>query len=273
MKIVFCNQYGGQTGTSANLACIASYFGLHRDDSVVMMQTLYDKNHLDEAFFQGNRQSVEFGDCGIDTLTRMIKSERINKEMIYSCLMELIPKHLYLLPGTLWSNVDLYQNVITPALNYCMNAINQQFMLTIIDLGTITSNESNRILEQADVIVMNLSQNQKVIQESISIFNASHVFYLIGNYDLYSKYNIQYIHRTYHIPMNQIGIIPYNSMFRDAYSDGEVIKYLCQIEGATKEEINHEFSKQVKCTAEKLYEYAIKCIQPKRNERVRRKKE
>lgn len=273
MKLVFCNQYGGQTGTTANLACIASYYGLHKEDTVVMMQTMYDKNHLDEAFFQGNRESVEFGDCGIDTLTRMIKSERINKEIIYSCLMELLPKHLYLLPGTLWCNVDLYRNVITPALTYCMNAINQQFAFSFIDLGTITSNKSSRILEQADVIVMNLSQNQKVIHESILSLHSSHVFYLIGNYDPYSKYNIQYIHRIYHIPMNQIGIIPYNSMFRDAYSDGEVIKYLCQIEGATKQEINHEFFKQVKQTAEKLYEYVSKCAQPKRKERKRRKQE
>lgn len=260
MKIMFCNYFGGQTGTSSNLAAVTAYLAMCEDETFIIMQEVWNKNYLVNAFLGELKEKSEFDDCGIDSLIRMIKSERITREQMDSCIIELVKRRLYLLPGTLWNHAELHQNMVTPMLKYCINALDQQFSYTFVDVGTLTNESQQQLLQQADIIVLNICQNSMLLKHSIIEENAykEKMFYLIGNYDPVSKYNLQYIHRTYQIPMERIGVIPYNSMFRDAFSDGTVVKYLYQIEGSTKEEMSYYYLSQLADTSMKLYQFSKK---------------
>ena len=254
MKIVFCSTYSGQAGTSSNLAAVAAFVALHSNETGYLMQAQYQKNHLDEIFIHKDWQETGQQVNGIDSLARIIKSEPITKEMMDSCSISLCQGKLFLLPATLWNNSDLYETAIDPMLIYCMNAINQEYDITYMDLGKVKDFTSNQLLFHADVIVVNLCQNHSVLEEYFTMKHEwkQKVFYLIGNYDPISKYNLQYIHRRYHVPMEMMGVLPYNSMFKDACSDGAVVKFLSQIEHSTREEMNYYFIRELADTVEKL---------------------
>lgn len=282
MKIIFCSNYSGQAGTTSNLAAIATWKALHGNQTSYLMQAGCQQNHLDEAFLRNDWQDHSQQENGIDSLTRIIKSEPITKETMDSCSVDLYQRKLFLLPGTLWKSPDLYDTVIYPMLIYCMKAINEEYDITYMDLGKVVDFKRSNLLLHADVIVMNLCQNHNVLEQYFSLQQECQrkVFYLIGNYDPISKYNLQYIHKQYHIPYERLGAIPYNSMFKDAYSEGAVVRFLTQIEHSTKEEMNYYFVQELTHTVDKLNHHIQKIIeekqkpkrQPDRMHRIRREK-
>lgn len=268
MKLLFCSKYSGQVGTTSNLSAIATYTALNRHLKLFLMQAQYEKNYLDHAFLGERQKELEIQGNGIDSLVRIIKSEPITKEAIDSCSVNLYQNRLHLLPGTAQNNLAMYEAMICPMLIYCMNAIAANYDVTYVDLGLVTDWKCNPLLDQADVIVLNVCQNQSVIADSFGMDSKyrEKIFYLIGNYDPVSKYNINYIQKKYKVPKRRIGMIPYNSMYRDAFSDGTVIKLMTQIYHSTKDEMNYYFVRGLRVTVEKLMLFSEKCKSPKKSE-------
>lgn len=270
MKLLFCSPFSGQVGTTANLSAIAISFALNHRLKLFLMQAQYEKNCLDHGFLGEREKELEVQENGIDTLVRMIKSEPITKEMIDSCSVNLYQNRLHILPGTAQNNLAMYETVIQPMLIYCMNAIQVHYDVTCVDLGRVTEWKRNRMLEQADVIVLNLSQNHCVLEDSFGrkLDYQHKIFYIIGNYDPVSKYNLNYIHKKYKVSFRRIGVLPYNSMFRDACSDGNIVKLMTQINDSTKDEMNYYFVKELKVTAEKLLKFSQEPKDMKKSEGV-----
>lgn len=258
MKLLFCSPYSGQVGTTANLSAIATSLALNYRFKLFLMQAQYEKNYLDHGFLGERKKELEVQENGIDSLVRMIKSEPITKEMIDSCSVNLYQNRLHLLPGTAQNNLAMYETVIQPMLIYCMNAIQTHYDVICVDLGRVTDWKRNRMLDQADVVVLNLSQNHCVLEDSfwMNLGYQHKIFYVIGNYDPVSKYNLNYIHKKYKVPLRRIGVLPYNSMFRDACSDGNIVKLMTQINDSTKDEMNYYFVRELKVTVEKLLQFS-----------------
>ena len=259
MKLVFCSNYSGQTGTTTNLALVVSYLALHQLVKIFLMQIKCTRDSL-EAVFLGNQEELMFKENGIDSLVSMMKSKPISKEMIDSCSVNLYRNRLYLLPNTMQVNTSMYDTTIHPMLRYCMNAIQQYYDVLFVDLGNVTNPSDFVITEQADIVVWNLCQNKHVFQECFeqNKVKGKKQFYIIGNYDSNSKYNLHYIQHNYKISSKQIGVIPYNTMIRDSYSESTLLKLLLQIDRSTKDECNYFFMKELSNTVEKLTQY-MKC--------------
>lgn len=265
MKLLFCSNYSGQVGTTSNLSAIATYTALNRNLRLFLMQARFEKNYLDHVFLGEIQKKLEVQENGIDMLVRMIKSEPITKEAIDSCSVNLYQNRLHLLPGTTQNNLAMYETAIWPMFIYCMNAIEINYDVTYVDLGMVTDWKSNPLLDQADVIVFNVCQNHCVLADCFGM-NTKYqdkIFYLIGSYDPVSKYNINYIHMKYKVPKRRIGMIPYNAMFRDAFSDGTIVKLMTQIYSSTKDEMNYYFIKELGMTVERLLLFSEKCITAK----------
>lgn len=209
---------------------------------------------LDDIFLRQRYPPSDLYDNGMDALIRMIKSERITKEMIESSAVDLYQNRLHLLPATSIRNHAMFESTVLPALIYCINAIQAYYDYTFVDLGDITVEQGDRWIQQADIIVWNLSQNRTVLEE-LKVPKESDrtkMFYVIGNYDPCSQYNVNYIRKKLNVSWKQIGVIPYNVMFKDAISDGSLIKYISQIVNSSKDEINHYFYCELEKTTTKL---------------------
>lgn len=260
MRIVFCTNYNGQTGVTSNLAATASYLAMQEHQKTYLMQAQFGKNYLDQALLGEQMAESQGQENGIDGLIRMIKSEPVTKEMLDSCSVNLYQNQLFLLPGSGESEASMYEDVVQPMLVYCMNAANLHYDLVLIDAGKCDWRKKQPLLEHADVIVVNLNQNAFLVQHCFEgeTEYKKKLFFLIGRYDPISKYNLNYLHHKYHIPLSRMAVIPYNTMFQDAFSDGQLLKFFTQIALSTKDEMNYYFNQEVLATVKKMLVFGEK---------------
>jgi len=254
MRIVFCANYNGQTGTTSNVSAIACSLAMQEKMKVYLMQTQFGNRGLDWAFLGQPVQAEEGQENGIDGLIRMIKSEPVTKEMLDSCSIGFLQNRLLMLPGSVEQEACMYEQMVKPMVVYCMNAAYMHYEMVLIDAGCWDLRKRQALFDYADVIVMNLSQNVQVLNDCYAVDDIyrKKMFYLIGLYDAMSKYNVPWIRHRYKIPKERLAVVPYNAMFRDAYSDGQVLKYITQIHLSTREEMNYDFEQQVMNAGKKI---------------------
>jgi hypothetical protein len=104
-------------------------------------------------------------------------------------------------------------------------------------------------MADSDLVVVNLSQNMGMLDIFFPYYRElirSKVFYLFGNYDVDSKYNINNIRRRYwkEITLVNSGVIPYNTEFLDAQCDGRVCEFIRENLGCNKNDHNRFFIKK-----------------------------
>ena len=99
--------------------------------------------------------------------------------------------------------------------------------LVMIDTSCSFLNSSRRILEEADLVVVNLFQNEAALSHFFSNYSniRKKAFYLIGNYEGDSCMTRGEILKRYRIPGSHLGVIPRNAGFCDAVSGGNLIPF------------------------------------------------
>ena len=111
--------------------------------------------------------------------------------------------------------------------------------------------DANDILQLSDIVVVNLTQRLKTIndfmqlRESNEFYQRKNVMLAIGRFDRFSKYNSKNITR-YLKEKKLISVIPYNTLFFEACSEGTVIDFLLKIKNITDEsDRNNSFIKEI----------------------------
>lgn len=204
-----------------------------------------------------NTASCEyFRDIGLDALLRNFKASRVDKEILDNCCISLSNTNVSLLPGTSKLNRDSFENDMNYVFLNLLRTIEALTGIVFIDINSGNNSLSMKIAADCDLTVVNLSQNIGLIDAYLTGNNliASKVFYLFGNYDTNSKYNIHNLRRKYHkhIKISNSGVIPYNTMFLDAQSDGRVIDFFRENLLCSKKDDNNYFIKQSQKTTSKI---------------------
>ena len=113
------------------------------------------------------------------------------------------------------------------------------------------------MLTIADLIVVNITQRLKIIDDVIAlkekypIFNRSNIMYLIGRYDKFSKYSSKNIAR-YMGEKKEIATIPYNTLFFEACNEGKIVDYFLRYRRIDTEDRNAIFISEVNKTCDKI---------------------
>lgn len=251
----------GQTGTTSNLLAIAVTSTIIYKYKNMVTQTHFNLNNLEAPLLStSNNDSKEyFMDIGIDALARSLKSSYLDSTVIENCTISLLHKQLSLLPGTTKNNKDIYEFDMSKTILSILNAAANCHDIIFIDTNSGRNDLTMKILNNADIIVVNLSQNKNIMDDFTSNynFNDKKIFYLIGNYDPNSKYNYNNLRKIYRfMKKKNTAVIPYNTEFMDVQSDGEVISYIMKNLECKKEEENAYFIKEVKLAVNKLLDFA-----------------
>lgn len=261
MKIVFWSNVHGQTGTTSNLLAIAIMCSIHIKSKCIVTQTHFNLNNLESFLvpYTDHMDKEYLMDVGIDALTRNIKTSPLDREIIENCTISFLNKQLNLLPGTAKINKEIYENDINRTITGILRAVEQYYDFVFIDTNSGKNDLTKRILDDADLIIVNLSQNKSMVEEYEMNykFENKKVFYLIGNYDLNSRYTIKNMFKSYHwMKEKNTAVIPYNTEYMDALSDGQTIQYILKNMYCDKNDSNRFFIKEVKAAAEKI----MKCV-------------
>ena len=114
------------------------------------------------------------------------------------------------------------------------------------------------ILEESDLIIVNLPQNLKKINDYIElkqtnrIFNKDKTIVLIGKCDKNSKYNAKNVSRYANI--RDLYPIPYNTQFLEATNEGKITEFFTKFRGRVHPDENTYFLDEVKETSERILE-------------------
>lgn len=267
MIVAFWSNVHGQPRTTSNMVAVAIAVAMGYEKRCLVTQTHFNLNNL-ESYLIGNRENSKdvFLDIGLDGLASVIKLRPIDKDTIENYSIPLIKNKLTLLPGTAGGNRKVFLDDMGKTVSLLLKEIDKSYDLVFVDVNSGSDEISNLILRQAELIVVNLSQNRNVIEDYLKSneIKAKKIFYLIGSYDSNSSYNLHNLTLMYKAFTNRnTGVIPYNSSFMDAQSEGSILKFMRMNMDAKKGSANGVFIEQIKEAANKL----VKLLGDKRGDK------
>ncbi len=261
MKISFWSPVHGQSGTTSNILIISLLAGMLYKKSGILTQTQFNYNNLEAPLVGSNSKNTAsyafFQDVGLDALIRYFKASRLTREIIENCCISLKNTNVSLLPGTSKNNRDYFDYEMETVLLNLIRSMEDWRDLIYIDVNSGSNLLSWKIIADSDLTVVNLSQNLSVVDHYFECFRDqihSKIFYLFGNYDCNSKYNINNIRRRYHkeITIFNSGVIPYSTTYLDAQCDGKVIDFIRNNLLCGKDDENHYLMLKARGAARKI---------------------
>lgn len=234
-KIVFWSPLHGQ-GQTSNLHIISLITSLLHKKRVLMMQTHMSLNNLEGPLVGKNLEILTtedyniFQDIGLDAAVMYSRMNRLVDNIFESCCITFPNTSLYLLPGTGTKNRETFERDISSAVYKMILHAEDNVDIVMIDTNSGNDDLSIKLLSLADVIVINLTQRKYVLNKFFidygEIFDKyKNVFFIFGNYDRHSGYNIINCQRKYgkYINKDNSGVIPYCTKYMDAQNECDIL--------------------------------------------------
>lgn len=235
--VLFWSPFHGQ-GQTSNLHAIALCASYIYGKRVLLMQTQFDKNNLESPLIGQNidkklaYDNPLFQDIGLDMAVTYSNMNRLTKNVLESCCISFADSRLLLLPGTETKNRESFDRDIAKAVGRMIRKSDEYFDLMLIDANSGEDDLSLKLMNLADLIVVNLAQRRYVLDKLFmdygEILLDKRVFYLFGNYDACSVYNISNCRRKYkkYIKKHNSGVIPYSTRYLDAQNESTVLDFM-----------------------------------------------
>lgn len=251
MKVAFWSNVPGKCGVSSNLACIGA-LGAEQGERAVIVENHLCLHNMEHMLRSPARKSYLREDyCyqrrGLEPLLRQIRC-RYPLEHALRTFALSYGDTLFYLPQTMDMNADFFDYEFRQSVEELLNLLEKEGENVLIDTAMEGVTSSRRILELADLVVVNLSQNPYEIEDYIkhyqSVFTKS--IFLIGQYDVRSRFHIDLILKKYPFQKSQVAVIPYCTSYADAVREGRVLEYFRWLREAGKRTPEHYFMEKAK---------------------------
>lgn len=238
MRIAFWSEQE-EAGTTLNLAAVACAAVMHYPVSAVVLSGSYEDNNLERKLYPKEMNSWQqravaeenhyFVPNGLDLLLQKVGSQELTEQIIRQNMREVMSERLYCLPcgkkkyEEWWDKGELFHRM--EQIERCLE---NQFDVVFVDCGCRKDDFSRKMLEQADVCVMNMCQEKELIGHYYRsrIKLRGKVFFLVGNYFKESAYNRENLEKIYRIDEKRIGAVPYNVHLQAAGLTGKAQGYV-----------------------------------------------
>ncbi len=257
MKIAFWSNSPGKSGVTGNLSCISILSAMIQPSKMVLFENHSNINNLGSMFLNQNsydklkEENSYFVENGLGRILNCcdMGDDVSSGIVLRTCLSVFDQRVFYLPPGGM--NRDLLEFRLNRHAENVMDLLEQVCGTVCVDLSSSSLESSRKILKEADLIVVNLCQNDQLLSHFFRNFSEirKKAFYIIGNYDPESIIRKSDIVRRFGISGNMVGTIPYNRRFADALTKGNVVTYLLKNFSCGADNINYEFISAAKETA------------------------
>lgn len=263
--ISFWSEGDKEAGKTASLAAIATQISIDNTYKTLIFNAEYNDSSLEEcfwppkkpkkeAFMLGNRADLATGTTGV---SKAILSNKTSPEIIKYYTKTIYKDRLELLTEDNITQED-YQNQRRTYKEIAKIA-NRYYNLVLVDIsGSPEESITRSILEESDIVVVNLPQNIKKINEYLElkrtnkVFNTEKTIVLIGRCDKNSKYNAKNLSRQTNI--RDLYPVPYNTQFLEAINEGKITEFFTKFRGRIHPDENTYFLEEVKKNSERILE-------------------
>lgn len=253
MKIAFWSNAHGKNGVTSNLACMSVMEILEQNRKNILLENHFSINNLETVLnhtMSKNRLNEYnfYNQKGIEHLMRKIHSGFSLENAVNNSVMTFMEDKMNYLPQNYLMNQEVFDYEFNQVMNPMFELLEQFCDTVYIDTAAGNTLSSKMILEEADLIVVNLSQNQYILEDFFEHYQSltDKCVYLLGNYTPESKYTKVYIMKKYHIPRDRIAAIPYNVSFRDALNNGSLISFLNHNYPCERKNENYYFMRETR---------------------------
>ena len=246
--ITFVNNRKEETGKTLSLVAIATNMAIENNEKILIISTTNKESKIKSCFFEDTEvKKMRLGifaqnmsaldtEAGIDGLAKMLRSNKLNPDMITNYTKVVFKDRLEVLLGKnkSESNQNIEEKVQSSPIEIAdeyveiVKIANQYYDKVFVDLDyNLNQDIREQIIDQSDLIILNSSQNYKSLKElkenkeNNKLLKSPRTLLLIGRYDKYSKYNVKNITR-YLGEKNKVLTVPYNTLYFEACNEAGV---------------------------------------------------
>lgn len=272
--ISFWSNGNGETAKTASIAAITTYLAIQHNYKILILDTKYNDYSYQDCYWQEDKTIKLINNSngktniasGISGLSKAILSNKTSPEIITNYTRIVFKDRLELLTDTELDKeeYEIHKKVFKDIAKIA----NRYYDLVFVDIDSgLDEITKNALLEISDIVVANLSQKLRQINEFMQIkemnmiFNDKVVIPLLGRYDKNSKYSAKNVAR-YMKEKNGVCAIPYNTLFFEACNEGKVADYFIKFRRINPKDKNALFINSVKESAERII-YTLQELQMK----------
>lgn len=263
MKISFWSFVHGQSKISSTVCAISTMATLMNSDSNIITESDGHSKSLRYALTGSDDFSdkIIMDNVGMVPVMNFVYTASLSDIALNSCSVNLM-NGLCFIPGISNSQKKLFNNV-DEKIKFSLEQMNGLCDNLFIDVGAFRNELTLDIMRNSDIVVVCLPQNINLINKFFDNFSsygidADKIIYVIGAYDQQSCYTIKNIMRSYtFINRHNLGVLPYNIEFSDAFNDGNVVEFMKKNFSSTKSDDNFFFISSVKKCVDMIFQLAI----------------
>jgi len=262
--ISFWSNGKGETGKTAAIAAITTFLAIQHNYRILILDTKHNDYSYQDCYWQEDKtiKLIHGGEIktniasGISGLAKAILSNKTSPEIITNYTRIVFKDRLEVLTDTDVIKEDY--NTHKKIFKDIAKIASKYYDLVFIDIDSnLEENVTNSLLEISDLIVANISQKMRQINDYLKIkreniiFKEKAVIPLLGKYDKDSKYTMKNVSR-YMKEKETICSIPYNTLFFEACNEGQVADFFIKFRKINPKDKNALFIGEVKNAAEKI---------------------
>lgn len=262
--ISFWSNGNGETAKTASIAAITTYLAIQHNYKILILDTKYNDYSYQDCYWKEDKTIKLINNSngktniasGISGLSKAILSNKTSPEIITNYTRIVFKDRLELLTDTELDKeeYEIHKKVFKDIAKIA----NRYYDLVFVDIDSgLDEITKNALLEISDIVVANLSQKLRQINEFMQIkemnmiFNDKVVIPLLGRYDKNSKYSAKNVAR-YMKEKDGVCAIPYNTLFFEACNEGKVADYFIKFRRINPKDKNALFINSVKESAERI---------------------
>lgn len=255
-----------ETGKTSSIAAIATYLSINSNYKTLLFNTEYNDSSLENCFWEQkkSKRNMEFilkdrADiaAGTSGVAKAVLSNKTSPEIVKNYTKTIFKNRLEILTEPKISQEDYETQRAT--YREIAKMSNRYYNLIFVDItGSLEDNITRNMLEISDIIVVNLPQNLKKINEYYELKQTEPLFdkyktvVLIGKCDKQSKYNAKNIARYMNI--KDLYPVPYTTQFLEATNEGKVDEYFMKYRVKSHPDENTYFVEEIKNISTRLLE-------------------
>jgi len=258
LKIAFWSSAKEKIGVTSNLACISVASVLEYSFKAILFENHCQKNRLDNILRYHNtnyclREDYNYK-IGEVVLREAIEDIYPVYQEASQVATEISNSSLYYIPPANITNTRTFDFDLYDKIESILDMFETFADITYIDTSNGNNLSSKIILDEADLVVVNLAQNNSMIQHFFDNYSSilHKCVFIISGYRKKAKLNINKISKTHLIDKSNIAIIPYNFEYQEAVSHGNIVEFLMRNYSCKRSHPNYIFIKEVKKAVEMI---------------------
>ena len=266
--IAFWSDEEKETGQTMSMVALSTYMAIEHNYKILNVSTSFKDNTLESSYW--NLQKIEqlvktiskntnaVGlESGVEGLIKIINSNKTSTNIVSNYTKVVFKDRLDVLCAAKTQNYEEYREIAQLYPNI-LQVANRSYDLVFVDISKRMPKEQvDKILEIANVVIVNMTQRLKTIDDFINLreenefFKGKNILVNIGRYDKFSKYNVKNITR-YMKEKKDVHAIPYNTLFFESCSEGKVAEFFLKLRRVEQEDRNAVFIEETSRLAKDL---------------------